>query len=122
MLILAAMFAGCRQELTVDMSKTVTDTNAAPVDLAAAVAQAKRASTNCSSWNLEAQTPARPVWPFSKHVFSTPEFAAYAKSNLIFVRLDYPLKVKLRPETEATNDLLAHQFDAYAFSNLRCSG
>ena len=114
MLILAALFAGCRQEVTVDMSKTITDTNAEPVDLAAAVTQAN-AQHKLLFMEFGSSDSCPPCVAFQQLVFSTPQFATYEKSNLVFVRLDYPLKVSLRPETKATNELLARQFDAYAF-------
>ena len=114
-LISTVFLGGCdNRDLTVDMSKTVTDTNAAPVDLAAAVSQAN-AQHKLLFVEFGSSDSCPPCVAFQQHVFSTPEFAAYEKSNLVFVRLDYPLKVKLRPETAATNDLLAHQFGAYAF-------
>jgi thioredoxin-related protein len=113
-MILAAIAAGCRPDLSVDLSKIVTDTNAAPVKLAAEVTRAN-AQHKLLLMEFGSSDSCLPCVVFQQHVFSTPQFAAYEKSNLVFVRLDYPLKVKLRPETEATNNLLAHQFDAYAF-------
>jgi thioredoxin-related protein len=47
--------------------------------------------------------------------FSTPEFLDYEKSNLVFVRLDYPVNHTLRSDTQATNAILSQQFNIYPF-------
>jgi thioredoxin-related protein len=52
---------------------------------------------------------------FQQKVFSTPAFLDYEKSNLVFLRIDYPLNVHLRPDTQATNDILAQQFNINPF-------
>ena len=107
--------AGCgRQELTVDMSKTVTDTNAPPVNLAAEIARAK-SENKLLFLEFGSSDSCPPCVLFQQKVFSSPEFLAYEKSNLDFVRLDFPAKVALRKDTGATNDILARQFDAVAF-------
>jgi thioredoxin-related protein len=106
---------GCDgQELTIDMNKIVTDTNAPPVNL---TAEATRAKTENKLLLLEfgSSDSCPPCIVFEQKVFSTPEFKAYEKSNLDFVRLDFPLKVNLRPDTTATNVLLSRQFEADGF-------
>lgn len=52
---------------------------------------------------------------FQKEVFSKPEFLAYEKSNLVFVRLDFPFRTTLPADVNATNVLLAQQFAASGF-------
>ena len=110
LLISATFLAACSQDLTVDMSKTVTDTNAPPVNLAAEVARAKT-ENKLLLLEFGSSDSCPPCVLFQQKVFSAPEFKAYEKSNLVFVRLDYPLNHKLRPDTEATNILLERQFD-----------
>jgi thioredoxin-related protein len=45
-----------------------------------------------------------------KDTFSKPDFAAYAKTNLVLVRLDYPNQVPQSAELKAANAALAKQF------------
>ena len=115
-LALLAPIVGCRgdDEIQVDMSKTVTDTNAPPVNLAAEVVKAKQ-DNKLLLLEFASSDACPPCVLLQQRVFSSPEFIAFAKTNLDFVRLDFPLKVDLRPDTTATNALLAQQFDAYAF-------
>jgi thioredoxin-related protein len=117
-LILALLVpvAGCSgdDEIRVDMTKTVTDTNAPPVNLAAEVANAKR-ENKLLLLEFASSDSCPPCVLLQQKVFSAPEFTAFARSNLDFVRLDFPLKVDLRPDTTATNQLLVQQFDAVAF-------
>lgn len=97
------------------MSKAVAlDTNTPPVNLAAEVARAN-AQHKLLLLEFGSSDSCPPCVAFQKYVFSTPQFAAYEKTNLVFVRLDFPLKAALRPDTKATNDLLAVQFDVYAY-------
>ena len=100
--------------LTVDMSKTVTDTNVPPVDLAAEVVRA-RAEKKLLVLEFGSSDSCPPCVGLQKFVFSTPEFQAYAQTNLDFVRLDYPQWVDLRPDTQATNKILALQFNVEGF-------
>ena len=46
----------------------------------------------------------------NKEVFSQPEFAAYAKTNLVCVEVDFPNKKKLSPEQKKANDALAAKY------------
>jgi thioredoxin-related protein len=116
LLFTATVFlTGCDgQELTVDMGKTVTDTNAPPVNLSAEIARAKSES-KLLLLEFGSSDSCPPCVLFQQKVFSSPEFKAYEKTNLDFVRLDYPLKTVLRPDTQATNDTLAKQFDILPF-------
>ncbi len=90
--------------------KIVADTNAPPVNLAAEVV---RANNEHKLLLLEfgSSDACPPCEVLQQRVFSTPEFQAYAQANLDFVRLDFPLKVDLRPDTTATNELLSAQFE-----------
>lgn len=96
------------------MSKTVTDTNAPPVNLSSEVLNANR-ENKLLLLEFSSSDSCPPCVLLQQRVFSTPEFKAFAETNLDFVRLDFPLKVDLRPDTVATNELLAQQFDGNAF-------
>lgn len=114
-LALLAPVVGCSgDEITVDMSKTVTDTNAAPVNLASEITRAK-SENKLLLLEFASSDACPPCVLLQQRVFSSPEFIAFAKTNLNFVRLDFPLKVDLRADTTATNVLLAQQFDGYAY-------
>jgi thioredoxin-related protein len=114
-LILTVPLTGCSgQEVTVDMNKTVTDTNAPPVNLSAEIARAKK-ENKLLLLEFGSSDSCPPCVLMEQKVFSTPQFQAYAKSNLDFVRLDFPIKSNLRPDTSATNGLLSQQFDVTGF-------
>jgi thioredoxin-related protein len=113
--ISTAFLAGCSgQELTIDMSKIVTDTNAPPVNLSAEIARAK-SENKLLLLEFGSSDSCPPCILFQQKVFSSPEFKAYEKTNLDFVRLDFPQRTQLLPATQSTNILLAQQFNAYAF-------
>ena len=114
-LISVLPLTGCNgDELSVDMSKIVTDTNAPPTDFPAEVARAN-SENKLLLLEFGSSDACPPCVLFQQKVFSTPEFKAFAASNLDFVRLDFPMKVDLRPDTVATNVLLSRQFDALGF-------
>ena len=113
--ILTVFLAGCdKQALTVDMSKTVTDTNAPPVNLPAEVARAK-SENKLLLLEFGSSDSCPPCVLMQQKVFSSPEFKAYEKLNLDFVHLDYPANVELRPDTKATNIALAKQFQVQGY-------
>jgi thioredoxin-related protein len=112
-LIAMAPMIGCGDE-GVDMGKTVTDTNAPPVNLAAEITRAK-SEHKLLLLEFGSSDACPPCERFQQQVFSTPQFEAFAASNLDFVRLDFPLKTDLRPDTMATNTLLSRQFDQNVF-------
>ena len=87
---------------------------AAPINLPAEIARAK-AENKLFFLEFGSSDSCPPCIEFEQKVFSTPEFLAYAKSNLVFVRLDYPLKSQLPPAVQTTNVLIAQQFQAFAF-------
>jgi len=106
---------GCGgDDVAVDRTKTVTDTNAPPVDLSREIAKAK-SENKLLLMEFSSSDSCPPCVLMQQKVFSTPQFLAYAKTNLNFVRLDFPLKSDLRPDTTATNALLARQFDVNGF-------
>jgi thioredoxin-related protein len=116
-LLISAVFlaAGCDgEEITIDLSKAVADTNAPPVNLPAEVTRAKD-ENKLLLLEIASSDSCPPCIILEQKVFSTPEFMAYEKSNLVFVRLDYPQKSNLRPDTTATNMMLLQQFDAPGF-------
>lgn len=53
-----------------------------------------------------------------KEVFSTPEFAAYAASNLELVKIDFPRRSKLDPKVAAQNEALAKKYDIEGFPTI----
>jgi len=117
-ILLSAVFltaCGCNgSDLTIDVSKIVTDTNAPPVNLSVEIARANR-EDKLLLLEFGSSDSCPPCILYQQKVFSAPEFKAYEKSNLDFVRLDFPFKVQLRPETEATNHILAKQFEVIPF-------
>lgn len=46
----------------------------------------------------------------NKEVFSTPEFAEYAKKNLVLVEVDFPHKKKQSPELKKANQALQKKY------------
>jgi thioredoxin-related protein len=114
-LTLTASLTGCDgQQFQIDLTKTVTDTNAPPVNLSAEIARAK-SENKLLLLEFGSSDSCPPCIVFQQKVFSTPEFEAYEKSNLVFIHVDFPFKVNLRPDAAATNALLSNQFDANGF-------
>lgn len=102
---------GCRGD---DTAAPVTDTNAPPANLAAEIVRASH-ENKLLVLEFASSDACAPCMRFQKDVFSTPVFKTYAATSMDFVRLDFPMNVNLRPDTVATNTLLAQQFDAYGF-------
>jgi thioredoxin-related protein len=114
-LVSAMALVGCNgDDMGVDLSKATTDTNAPPVNLIAEISKAK-SENKLLLIEFGSSDACPPCVLFQQKVFSTPEFIAYAQSNLDFVRLDFPLKSNLRPDTSATNVLLSQQYEAFGF-------
>ena len=88
--------------------------SAIPVNLNAEVERAK-AEEKLLFMEFGSSDSCPPCIELQNKVFSKAEFQNYAETNLVFVRLDYPLQTKLPPEVQATNELLAVQFEAWAF-------
>jgi thioredoxin-related protein len=114
LLVSLAPMIGCGGEEGVDMGKTVTDTNAPPVNLPAEITRSK-SEHKLLLLEFGSSDACPPCVRFQREVFSTPQFQSFAAANLDFVRLDFPLKVNLRPDTVATNELLSRQFDQNVF-------
>ena len=89
-------------------------TNAAPINLKAEIARAK-AENKLLLLEFGSSDSCPPCIIFQQEVFSKPEFLTYEKSNLVFVRLDFPQRTPLSPDIQSTNVLLAQQFEAFAF-------
>jgi protein disulfide-isomerase len=53
-----------------------------------------------------------------KEVFSQPEFAAYAKTNLVCVEVDFPTKKKLSAEQQKANDALAKKYNVEGYPTI----
>ncbi len=51
----------------------------------------------------------------SKEIFNTPEFAAFAETNLVLVELDFPRRKSISREQEQANRDLAKRFDIQGF-------
>jgi thioredoxin-related protein len=112
-LVSMAPMIGCGGD-DVDAGKMVTDTNAPPVNLATEIARAK-SEHKLLLLEFGSSDACPPCVRFQNEVFSKAEFKAFAGSNLDFIHLDFPLKASLRPNTEATNELLSRQFDQNVF-------
>jgi thioredoxin-related protein len=54
----------------------------------------------------------------NKEVFNTPEFAEYAKKNLVLVEVDFPRKKKLSAEQKSANEALSKQYGIEGFPTL----
>jgi len=111
-LVSVAVLAGGHSKATA--APTAAAANLPPVNLAPAIVRAG-AENKLLLLEFGSSDSCPPCIEFQRKVFSTPVFLAYEKSNLVFLRLDFPLKSELRPDTQATNVLLAHQFDVYAY-------
>ena len=53
-----------------------------------------------------------------KEVFSQPEFADYARENLVLLDVDFPRRKALPPEQQFANDALARQFGVQSFPTI----
>lgn len=53
-----------------------------------------------------------------KEVFSKPEFAEYAKKNLVLVEVDFPSKKKLSAEQKKANDALSAKYGIRGYPTL----
>ncbi|HEY3762219.1 MAG TPA: thioredoxin family protein [Verrucomicrobiae bacterium] len=105
------VLSGCHNDdLTVDMTNTVTDTNAPPVNFPAEIARAKK-EKKMLLVEFGSSDTCPPCVKLQQSVFSTATFQDYERSNLVFVRLDFPQKHYLRGDTQATNYILAEEFN-----------
>jgi protein disulfide-isomerase len=98
--LFAVVLVGCGQRTT----------HVSPIDLKAEIARA-RSENKLLVLEFTGSDWCPGCIVFEKQVLSQPEFTAYAQSNLVWVTVDFPEKVKLPPATEATNEWLRAQFD-----------
>ena len=54
----------------------------------------------------------------NKEVFSQPEFAEYAKTNLVAVEVDFPTKKKLSEAQKQANDALAKKYEIQGYPTI----
>lgn len=102
--------AGCsRNPLTGQADQGLPITNAAPINLKAAVVRAK-AEHKVVLLNFTGSDWCPSCAKLQKDVFAQPEFQSYAASNLIFLVVDFPMKFRYPPATSVTNNLLARKF------------
>jgi protein disulfide-isomerase len=98
-------------------SRPPSTANLAPVDLNAALAQAK-AQNKLVLLDFTGSDWCPPCRELQKEIFSRSAFQAYAQSNLVFLTIDFPRKFQLPAAAGATNDFLATKFDVQAFPTL----
>ena len=114
-LISALVWAWCSFGLAGETSKAAsTEAKTKPVNLSAEIARAK-AENKLLLLEFGSSDACPPCILFEQEVASNPEFTSYEKTNLIFVRVDFPQKSPLPPDVSATNFSLAQQFNAYGF-------
>src|SRR4051812_47469229 len=107
----ATILVSCKRE---EIVSAITKVDAKPIRLADEVARVN-AENKLVFLEFGSSDSCPPCELFEKKVFSTPEFLAYEKSNLVFLRVDFPFRTSLPADVNATNNLLAKQFDAVAF-------
>ena len=54
----------------------------------------------------------------NKEVFSTPEFASYAKTNLVLMEVDFPRQKKLPENVKAANEALLKKYGVEGFPTI----
>jgi protein disulfide-isomerase len=54
----------------------------------------------------------------NKEVFSTPEFATYAKANLVLVEVDFPKRKKISAEQQKANEALQEKYGVPGYPTL----
>jgi thioredoxin-related protein len=117
--ILALIIAfGCSRGPMREQADTALPlTNSPPIDLNAAIVKAK-AENKIVLMDFTGSDWCPPCIELHTKVFSQPEFQAYAESNLVFLTVDFPSKIRLPPDASATNDLLAAKFGAEGLPTL----
>jgi thioredoxin-related protein len=104
----ATILAGCNREATIGAALQT------PINLPAEIARAKT-ENKLLLLEFGSSDSCPPCIVFQKEVFSKPEFLAYEKSNLVFIRIDFPFRTALPADANATNALLSRQFDVPGF-------
>ena len=112
------VLASCTREVMHEQADVAAPiTNAAPINLDAAVAEAG-AGHKLILMDFTGSDWCEPCMQLHKDVFSKPEFESYAQSNLVFLTVDFPVKYRLSPEASATNDWLSEKFNVGGFPTL----
>lgn len=83
--------------------------NSPPIDLNRALAEAN-AENKLVLLDFTGSDWCPPCIQMEKAIFSSPEFQVYAEEKLVFLSVDFPLKFRLSPEANASNNRLAQQF------------
>src|SRR5262249_44264302 len=110
-LLAILVLAGCSKTPMQEQANAALPlSNSPPVDLTDALEQAK-AQNKLVFLNFTGSDWCPSCIDLHPKIFSQPEFQSYAQSNLVFLTVDFPLKFRLPPETSATNNSLAQQFD-----------
>lgn len=111
LLVSAAVLAGCSPDSSGTKSSTAvaSDLNWL-TDLPKAQAEAK-AENKLVLMNFTGSDWC--VWcvKLDEDTFSKPEFADYARTNLVLVKLDFPQKTKLPADLQKANDALQAKYD-----------
>ena len=59
-----------------------------------------------------------PCMRLRKEVFSTPEFADFAKTHLVLLEIDFPRRTPLPPAQQAANETLRQKFGVEGFPTI----
>ncbi len=98
------------QEAAAAQLDWLTDVNAA---------QARsRAEKKLTLINFTGSDWCPPCMRLRKEVFSQPEFAEYAKENLVLLEADFPRRKQLSSAQQAANEALARKFGIEAFPTI----
>jgi thiol:disulfide interchange protein len=115
LLLSLAVLTGCGEKAPVETPVETSST--APINLAAELARAKTEG----KWVLLDFTGSdwcEPCKMLQREILSQAEFKQYAAANLIFHEVDFPVRTKLPPDTQATNELLQGRFEVEGFPTL----
>ncbi len=114
--LVACAFSGCGRSQK-DKPSEPTAEFSWGTDLPAATAQTKKekklvvmdfTGSDWCGWCIK----------LKKEVFDTPDFAKYAKDNLVLVEVDFPSKKKMSAELKKANDALKDKYDANGFPTI----
>ena len=87
-------------------------TNSPAIDLHSAVARAQ-SRHRMVLLHFTGSDWCPPCMELERTVFSRPDFEAYAASNLVYLKVDFPVHFRLPPAAMETNNLLSAQFGIY---------
>lgn len=110
--------AGCMQEPVREQANASLPLKDSPaIDLDGSVAQAA-AENKLVLLDFTGSDWCGPCMELHKEVLEQPDFKSYAKSNLVFLVVDFPAGYRLSKEENDTNNFLAAKFGVYAFPTL----